>query len=138
MVQRGCGLFAGVAMVALQCLAAIGVFAGTATPACGSSDQCHQAGTYCVVGADDRCHYCGWRSLDDPLPPQTDPITGGTFNDPEAPDFAGFNLTAVAELCADPSLYTGDWHTTSSIASWCKSGNDALDLSIPQPFLAQS
>jgi hypothetical protein len=55
---------------------------------------------------DDHCHYCGYPD-GPPLPPQTDPTTGSTLNDAYAPDFAGYNLTAVAELCADPNLYTG-------------------------------
>jgi hypothetical protein len=132
-IQRGCGLLAGVAMVALQCMVVGGVLAGTFAPACGSNDQCHQAGMYCMVGLLDRCQYCGERSL---LPAQTDPATGGTLNHAEAPDFVGFNLTALAEICADPSLYTGDLgHTPSSIVSWCKSSN-SLGLSLPGTFLA--
>jgi hypothetical protein len=128
-VQRGCGMLGGVAMVALQCMVVLGVLIGTVQPACGSSDQCLQAGTYCEVGAGDRCYYCG--DQHNLLPPQTDPVTGGALNDPYALDFAGFNLTAVAELCANPSLYTGDWvsgsgdgrvYTVSSVVSWCESG----------------
>ena len=92
-LQRVCGLLAGAAMVARQSLVAVGVLVGTISPACGSSDQCPQAGTYCAVGARDRCRFCG---EDSPLPPQTDPTTGVVLNQsPEAPDFAGFNLTAV-------------------------------------------
>jgi hypothetical protein len=133
-------------MVALQCMVVVGVFAGTFAPACGSNDQCHQAGTYCAVGKSDRCQFCSTASgmhQVDLLPPQTDPATGGTLNDVNALDFAGFNLTAVAELCADPSLYTGDWKTgrlddwtTPSIVSWCKSSNAALGHLIPRTFLA--
>jgi hypothetical protein len=143
-VQLGCGLFAGVAMVALQCMVVIAVFSGI-SPACGSSDQCPQAGMYCDVGAKDRCTFCG---EDAPLPPQTDPATGGTLNNPYAPAFAGFNLTAVAELCTDPGLYKGDWvtsrdcntassicHTASTIVSWCKFGTASLAFFlIPGPF----
>ena len=140
-VQRGCGLLAGVAMVALQCLVVVGVIYGTATPACGNSDQCHQVGTFCMVGSTDRCQYCG---ADHPLPLQIDPATGGTLNDVDAPDFAGFNLTAIAELCADPTVAEansdptmaaagrGQWTSVSSVVSWCKSGNDALDLLFPE------
>jgi hypothetical protein len=129
MVQLGCGLLAGVAMVALQCLVVSGVVIGTGQPACGSSNQCHQPGTFCEVGVRDRCQYCG---SDAPLSPQTDP----TRSVPFAPDYviAGFNLTAVAELCADPNPhgptrnFAGDYviHTTSSVVSWCKSRDDAL------------
>jgi hypothetical protein len=126
-------------MVVLQCMVAVGVALGTVFPACGSSDQCHQAGTYCMIGKYDRCSSCG---DDHPLPPQIDPATGGALNNPDAPDFAGFNLTAVAQLCADPSLSVGDvgprgsGHVASSIVSWCKSDNASLGLFIPGPFLA--
>jgi hypothetical protein len=112
-------------MVTLQCMVVVGAVAGTSTPACGSSDQCHQAGTYCKVGVNNRCDFCG---EDHPLPLQADPATGGGLNDPYAPGFAGFNITAVAELCADPSLYTSNSYTVSSIMSWCKSCGEALDL----------
>ena len=73
-------------MVALQCMVVVGVAVSTASPACGSSDQCQQAGKYCEVGGRDRCVFCG---ENEPLPPQTDPATGGTLNDPSAADFAG-------------------------------------------------
>jgi hypothetical protein len=126
-VQRDCGLLAGVAMAALQCMVVVGVLLGTFNPACESSDQCRQAGTFCGVGADDRCNYCGSKR-EALLPPQPDPATGGTLNDADAPDFAGFNLTGVAQLCADPSLYTGDYHTAASVVSWCKSRNDPPGL----------
>jgi hypothetical protein len=137
-VQLGCGLLAGVAMVALQCMVVIGTLTGTFSPTCASSDQCHQAGMFCDVGATKRCGFCG----NPVLPPQADPATGGTLNDVTAPDFAGFNLTAVEEMCADPSLYmllAGVVVCTSgctsqgsalSIVSWCKSGSKALDLFI--------
>ena len=120
-------------MVALQCLVVVGVITGTLRSACGSSDQCPQAGTYCTNRdrGHDRCSYCGYS----PLPEQTDPATGVVLNrSPNAPDFAGYNLTAVAELCAGLSLYAGelhDWVTTSSIVTWCKSGGGPLGRSIP-------
>jgi hypothetical protein len=115
-------LFAGVAMVLLQYMVVHAVLSGN-SPACGSSDQCTEAGTFCMIGAPkggDRCWFCG---DEPPLPQQTDPATGGAWNKPDVPDFVGFNLTAVAELCADPSVvqYTGGWHVPSSIVSWCKS-----------------
>jgi hypothetical protein len=127
-------------MVALQCLVVVGLVTSTGEPACASSDQCPQAGTYCAIGVDNRCNYCGESA---PLPPQTEPATGGVLNDALAPDFAGFNITAVAELCADPSLtqYTGDYWkmeiewTTSSLVSWCKSDREALDLFKSRLFL---
>ena len=53
---------------------------------------------------DSRCHWCGYKD-GRPLPPQTDPATGGALNDPYAADVAGYNLTAVAELGADPVPY---------------------------------
>jgi hypothetical protein len=141
-VQRGGGLLAGVAMVALQCLVVLGVWLGSAIPVCSTSDQCPQAGTFCSVGVRDRCNACG---TSQPLPPQTDPASGGTLNAASAPGFAGFNLTAVAELCAGPSLYAAgpmpddwkwDYATASSVVSWCKSGNAALGLFILGALLA--
>jgi hypothetical protein len=127
-VQRGCGMLAGVAMVALQCMVVHAVLIGTAWPVCGTSDQCHQVGTFCAVGQGDRCTYCGDTT---PLPDQTDLATGGTLNDPEALDFAGFNHTAVAELCADPHVSPGPVPDRASIplviARW-NSSNDALAI----------
>jgi hypothetical protein len=116
-------------MVALQCLVVVGVLTGIGSPACSSSDQCHQAGTYCA-GLLAYCQFCGSKH---PLLAQTDPATGGTLNDPDAPDFAGFNLTAVAELCADPHVSTGPVPDRASIRlviAWCKSSNDALAIYI--------
>jgi hypothetical protein len=122
-------------MVALQCLVVMGVDVGTILPACGTSDQCHQAGTYCSVGSLDRCAFCG---NDHALPLQTDPATGGALNDALAPDFAGYNLTAVTQLCADPRLAhdysAGRWSGVSSVISWCKFGNGAVDRFTPGAF----
>jgi hypothetical protein len=45
-------------MVAMQCMVMVAVLSGI-SPACGSSDQCPQAGAYCKVGKKDRCWFCG-------------------------------------------------------------------------------
>ena len=67
--------------------------------------------------------------------PQPQPQQGGYRVCPSEggmADFGGFNLTAVAELCADPSLYVSGWiisdykHTASSVVSWCKFGDTAF------------
>ena len=111
-------------MVLMQCMVAVGVYAGTFLPACASSDQCAQKGTWCEVGRRDRCVYCGG---DVPLPPQTDPATGGTLNVPHASDYAGFNLTLVAEVCAAPTDRLGlnengleIAFTRAAVVSWCE------------------
>ena len=99
LLRRAGSLVLSALMVLMQCMVAMGVALGTAFPACASSDQCAEKGTWCEVGGIDRCVYCG----DAPLPPQADPATGGTLNWADAPDYAGFNLTLVAEVCAAPT-----------------------------------
>jgi hypothetical protein len=128
---RAWSLMISVLMVFGQSMVAVGVFIGTELPACSSSDQCGQKGTYC----DDRndgagaCTFCGSAA---PLPEQTDPRTGGTLNYAQAPDYAGFNLTLVAEVCADT---TGGPETVSihglpvsrALTSWCEACVHAVD-----------
>jgi hypothetical protein len=104
-------------MVLMQCMVAVGVFAGTVEPSCATSDQCAQKGTYCTVGGIDRCTYCG---EDTPLPQQTDPATGGTLNRANAPDYAGFNLTLVAEVCAAPIDNDRSPVMSTNTVRWCE------------------
>ena len=52
------------------------------------------------------------------LPQQTDPATGGTLNWAVAPDYVGFNLTLVAEVCAAPTDRLGI--PRASVVSWCE------------------
>jgi hypothetical protein len=124
LLWRAWSLVLSALMVLMQCMVAAGVLAGTAQPACASSDQCAQKGTYCRVGGIDRCGYCGENA---PLPLQTDPATGGTLNNAEAPDYAGFNLTLVAEVCAAPTDRVGlnengleIAFTRAAVVSWCE------------------
>jgi hypothetical protein len=112
---------AGLAIVGLQSAVAVGVVMGTVSPSCISSDQC-AAGTFCAVGGAQRCWYCGENA---PLPAQIDPATGGTLNDAYATNFASYNLTGVAEVCADPSLSVmqvslGTHQDTADATSWCE------------------
>ena len=125
LLRRAGSLVLSALMVLMQCMVAAGVFTGTANPACASSDQCAQKGTYCLVGGGiDRCVYCGG---DVPLPRQTDPATGGTLNEAAAPDYAGFNLTLVAEVCAAPTDRLGvdgggieKSFTRAAVVSYCE------------------
>jgi hypothetical protein len=98
--------------------------AGTINPACLTSNQCATTGMFCAVGGSQRCGYCGSNNFV-PMPAQIDPATGGTLNDGHAVDFAGFNLTLVAEVCADPSLGTDpgmpQWGGALQVVSWCES-----------------
>lgn len=113
----------------LQCTVVAGVLVGTVIASCLNSDQC-AAGTYCHIGGSSasqlqsRCFFCGQNA---PLPAQVDPATGGTLNDGGAAtlsDFAGYNLTGVAEVCAQPSLGTGHasfgTHGELAVVSWCE------------------
>ena len=117
--SRWLGLCASVCMVLGQCMVVAGVFYGTVLPSCSSSDQCG-AGTYCTVGGSARCNFCGSAA---PLLGQTDPAGGGTLNVPDAEDFAGFNTTLVAEVCASPTerlRADGFLLPTTAVASWCE------------------
>lgn len=107
-------LYAGsLAMVGLQSATAVGVLYGTTEPSCATSDQCG-AGTWCGVGWEGRCLYCG---DDGPIAVVHDAI------DSELDRWqridAGFgNLTRVAEICTPP--YTDPYLTNTTVASWCE------------------
>eukprot|EP01047_Picozoa_sp_COSAG01_P015683 COSAG01_NODE_789_length_13572_cov_322.875158_2_plen_313_part_00 len=123
-MRRAGSLVLSALMVLMQCMAVMGVLWGTINPACASSDQCAQKGMYCKVGRVNRCEYCGGGA---PLLRQTDPATGGTLNWAPAPDYAGFNLTLVAEVCAAPTdrLGTDGFGAEvpfprASVFSWCE------------------
>ena len=127
MARRAPLLYAvSLAMVVLQSETAGGVFAGTMIPSCATSDQCG-AGTWCNVGMEDRCRFCG----------DEGPLGYGIGN-----------LTRVAEACALPYTdqsgvkqwideETGEtrvetWpflSTNTTVASWCEACNDGtVDL----------
>ena len=108
------------------------MISGTLYPACASSDQCSQKGTYCQVGDVGRCNHCGQRA---PLPVQTDPTTGGKLNDAFAADYVGFNTTLVVDICADPTDRLGKanglgerfvW-SKATVQSWCEACVHAID-----------
>lgn len=114
-------------MVFGQCVAAMALMVGTVIPSCGTTDQCGQGGTFCDVGNTQRCMYCG---QDVPLQVQTDPLTGGSMNNANYyrfPDFERFNLTLVAEVCAEPTERWGlsktgggkHLYARAGVASWC-------------------
>ena len=97
-------LFAcSLAMVLMQCLVAVGVMVGTATSSCTSSDQC-DAGTWCSVGGQDRCNFCGQADV----MPRKDQTT---------------NLTAIAQVCTMPYSGARAWGKTvpnTTVASFCE------------------
>jgi hypothetical protein len=119
-------------------MVAIALLAGVALPSCESSDQCQQKGTYCGHGLSSRCGYCGQQT---PLPLQTDPTTGGTLNNADStiPDFVGFNVTLVAEVCSNPTERVG-WNaygsgqempfTRAAVASWCEGCVSVIDMAV--------
>ena len=116
-MRRAGSLVLSMLMVLMQCMVAMSVAVGTAAPACESSNQCAQKGTYCLVGRSDRCDYCGGTV---PLPQQTDPATGGTLNWAVAPDYVGFNLTLVAEVCAAPTDSVWGPDDRAAVVSYCE------------------
>ena len=121
--RRWWALAVGALMVLGQTMVAIGMAMGTLSPTCETNDMCAQAGTYCAVGSTNRCNYCG---MDIPLPQQVDLETGKILNRPMQ-DFGGWNKTAIAETCADPSLGKGivgdvadGVFTFAGVKSWCE------------------
>eukprot|EP01052_Picozoa_sp_SAG31_P031189 SAG31_NODE_3279_length_4470_cov_48.789293_5_plen_342_part_00 len=133
-------LVLSVLMVMGQSMVTVGMWLGTAAPACGSNDQCGQTGTYCQVrpqamssalSATGRCQYCG---VDVPLPQEVDPATGGTLNWVMAPDFAGFNNTLIVEACAAPIDRRGTAamgnvviFPRAAVVSWCEACVHPID-----------
>ena len=128
-------------MVLMQCMVVMGVLVGTLLPACASSDQCEQKGTYCTVDFRNRCEFCGERV---PLPEQTDPASGGTLNNAMQRNYAGFNLTLVAEACAAPTDRFGreTWYLfpRAAVVSWCETCvfNDGQVDELTVPILGQA
>jgi hypothetical protein len=120
----GPALFLGaVLIVTMQLGTVIAILTGVIWKSCVTSDTCVLKGTYCSVGAGDRCQHCGFAV---PLPMETNPTTGETFNAPFDSNFAGFNSTAIRELCAHPAditAYDALGHpidfAESSLVSWC-------------------
>lgn len=135
----------GILMVLGQCIAAMAVFWGTFQPACLTSDHCDD-GLYCARGrettAAKRCAYCG---AETPLMLETEGLCSlpptavrGKFtvadpgcttrNNVADPNFVGFNLTAVADVCATPyvaheGLLGGglpSYYPSDVVASWCE------------------
>jgi len=142
MARRAPLLYAGsLAMVGLQSATAVGVLIGTFLPSCATSDQCG-AGTYCEVGARDRCGFCGG---DVPLPLETEgactyELTAGggeftaadaactTRNNANDANHAGYNLTLVEEVCTLPYAErvgmrgnaVEQTYPDTAVASWCE------------------
>lgn len=129
-------------MVLMQTLTAMGVLWGVVLPSCSDNEQCAEghAGTYCSIGVSgmgnsasrNRCDFCGrWVPLEIEFP-----TTGGTMNWAEDPQFVGFNLTLVAEVCVTFPLGrrgTGgnggnEWtFPPAAVASWCEACVRAVD-----------
>ena len=137
-------------LVLMQAAVTGGLFVGTYAVSCVSSDMC-DSGSYCAAAsgsalatdtpASSRCQYCG----DHPFPPQfegadcvvTSNEVGGshleytttgpdcvTYNNVDDSRFAGFNLTLVHELCAQPKPAPhGAWGkgmSVEAVTRWCQ------------------
>lgn len=99
-------------MVTVQVMTTIAIWSGALFPACLNNDLCVE-GMFCYQNrrGDGICYNCGSVV---PLLLQTD-TEGNTLNYYRAPDFAGYNTTAMAELCADPVDTLGQFEPTMRI-----------------------
>lgn len=124
------------AIVLLQTVATIGVFAGVFQPACQTSDQCNP-GSFCRADAG-RCEYCGEADMLEMETEGTCTLSGATrssieltveddgcdtYNDPHDPNFVDWNRTAVDILCNDPTSSlinrAPELFTPAVTRSWC-------------------
>jgi hypothetical protein len=114
-------------IVFFQMLSLIAIYWSIALRTCASNDMCHR-GSFCDMGgppcaetgactsadASARCRFCGGgSSYDTPVPFQTNETSGQTYNNALDVNYAGFNGTAVHELCAarDPTPMVDQWCT---------------------------
>lgn len=123
---------ASVLMVLGQCLVAVGVFVGTATPSCENNDQCTLKGAFCFAD-ESRCQFCSASiPIDNPVEQVLEPAT--------------LNRTLVEQVCAEPTDRTFiEWRCTTacydhthththwerhSVASWCAACVHPLDMTV--------
>ena len=168
MNQRAPLLLCGsIFMVLLQCFCVAGVAVGLVVPSCSSSYQCPE-GMYCWISAGDtrgdeayldgRCQYCGsvvplpfqiegacifddkgLRTLEDPTGSCT---TLNWWGDTQ--NFAGYNGTLVAEVCADPTECSGieglgkpTFFSAPQVATWCARCVHPLDYTV-DPLISKT
>jgi hypothetical protein len=117
-----------------QCVVATGVLHGTFEPSCSTSDQC-RLGSFCEISENHRCKFCGKEC---PLPEQVN-ADGTTLNNYRADRFVGYNLTAVKEVCADPSAVADEYafsvnsrgtpytERMATTISWCETCVHSVD-----------
>eukprot|EP01046_Picozoa_sp_COSAG06_P018516 COSAG06_NODE_1291_length_9980_cov_166.860237_6_plen_290_part_00 len=117
-------LFGSAVLVLGQFLTVIAINVGIVLVACENDDMCDD-GEYCAVNPPRRCYYCGSEL---PLVMQDDG-NGGTLNYPRDPDYVGFNLTEVREICTPPYRATLGMHagvsitvpfSPSEVSAWCR------------------
>ena len=122
------------ALVLMQCMVTSGLYSAAIIPPCATSAQC-EAPTYCQVGGNGRCGYCGESH---PFPEQLDPTNGETLNlRTYDQDFAGFNATLVRHVCENPDQWPADvpteWATDDPtiralrVRSWCETCVHPID-----------
>lgn len=101
---------------------------GVYLPSCYNNDMCSLRGTYCCIDCEntkDRCNFCGFAS---PLAIEYLP-DGTTLNHSPDAGFAGFNMTAVTELCTAPIAAVGPTpqqsdgnkggYPAKAVEAWC-------------------
>ena len=114
-------IFASSFLIAFSQLVTVtAVFVGLSAKTCPTNDLCTQRGTFCSPL--DRCIFCGSNG---PLGLEVGP-DGKEYNWALAERYAGFNSTAVAVVCANPTQRVGiDGYgndlqfSAPKVTAWC-------------------
>lgn len=127
--QQGRAMFAaGVVIVLLQVISVGSIMVNTFHPSCNTNSQCTISGMYCGFYGRSRvnrqCAFCGEGA---PLDFELDG-RGGVLNAPQDPDFVGWNMTRVAELCTNAE----EVEARTCLKSPCSGTRDSELATFPQ------
>ena len=104
-------LCTSVTIVFLQLITILSVMMNALTPPCSDNNaDCPHFGQFCKASGNNQGPHCGTCGNYGPMGYEYDESTGKMYNQmminfyAKDPDFAGFNMTHVHAVCADPSL----------------------------------